>query len=124
MATRKKKTIYMKAFSKQRPRVTKRGTYMPRQYVRKKTELKYGFGSVPSGPVRLTIKAVRQMPSSWSKTKRSKQLGQPTITTPDIDNIAGAVMDSLFSDDRFVVELHCRKVWGHSHQLVISVEQI
>jgi Holliday junction resolvase RusA-like endonuclease len=35
------------------------------------------------------------------------------VSKPDADNIAGAVMDALFEDDAAVVEVACRKVWGH-----------
>jgi Holliday junction resolvase RusA-like endonuclease len=114
--------VYMKAFGKARPRVTRNGTYMPRAYTRKKASLRRQFGaSVPDGLVHLSVTAVRQLPKSWSNKKRERMDGRYTKAGPDTDNIAGAVMDALFPDDSRVVTIFCEKVWGQRHALVIEI---
>lgn len=115
------KTIPMAAFGKERPRVTKNGTYMPEEYQEQVEQLRWAFGSVPMGLVHLSVTAVRQVPKSWSKKKQAVTLGRYAKPKPDADNILGAVMDALFDDDDRVVTVFCEKVWGKEHALVIEV---
>lgn len=113
--------IQMAAFGKARPRVTRNGTFMPRDYEKKKKFLRWQFGSVPSGLVHLSVTAVRKMPKSWSQAKRDRMRGLYAKPKPDADNILGGVMDALFDDDDRVVSVFCEKVWGDKHELVIEV---
>ncbi len=116
------KTIPMKAFGKARPRVTRNGTYMPRDYEANRDALRWQFGPhVPDGLVHLSVTAVRAMPKSWSKKKREQMRGQYAKPKPDIDNVVGAVMDSLFPDDDVVISIFGEKVWGDEHQIVIEI---
>jgi len=119
------KVINMPAFGKKRPRVTKNGTYMPREYMNKKTLLRFLFGPVPDGLVRLSVTAVRAMPKSWSNKKKEQEHGRYAKPKPDLDNIIGAVMDALFKDDDVVVAFGpCAKIWGDKHQLIIELEPV
>ena len=120
------KIIEMDAFGKARPRLSRRRAFMPKVYRERQKELRLQFGAVPesSGPLVLSVVVVRRMPVSWSKKKRAARDGMPTTTTPDIDNIAGAVMDALFADDSQVVELYCRKEWGGTALIKISIWEV
>lgn len=118
------KTIPMPAFGKARPRVTRNGTFMPRDYRRRKAQLKQLFGPVPAGLVHLSVTAVRRMPQSWSQARRERMRGTYAKPKPDVDNIVGAVMDALFVDDDVVVSIFARKVWGDDSQMVIEVASI
>lgn len=125
MAETMTKTIPMAAFGKARPRVTRNGTFMPKGYESKKRALRWQFGPVPDGLVRLSVTAVRRMPKNWSKNKRAAMHGKYAKPKPDLDNIFGGVMDALFEDDDRVVAFGpSGKVWGDSHEMIISIEQV
>lgn len=119
------KCIFMPAFGKARPRVTKNGTFMPRDYEKKKKYLRWQFGEVPPGLVHLSVTAVRRMPKDWSKAQKERRRGTYAKPKPDADNILGAIMDALFPDDTDdddrVISVFCEKVWGDKHELVIEV---
>lgn len=118
--------IDIRPFGKARPRVTQNGTYMPYQYTRKKKHLAAEFGPVEvQGAVLLEVTAVLKVATSISKKKRAELLGTPATCKPDIDNIAGAVMDALFpDDDSRVVSINCTKVWGEWDCLQIWVKKV
>ena len=120
--TRQFAVIPLEPFGKARPRVTRGNTYMPREYVAARDNLRLLFGAVTVAPPwSLHVTAVRAMPASWSKRRRVEMAGTWCASKPDADNIAGAVMDALFQDDAAVVEVACRKVWGPSPELRIEV---
>ncbi len=119
-------TVPLEPFGKARPRVTKNGTFMPREYEANKQALQWMFPrfDVPE-LVRLTVVAVRPMPKGWSKKKREVMNGRYATPKPDSDNILGSVMDSLFpEDDDIVVETAVRKIWGEEAALHIKIEGI
>ena len=121
------KSIPMRPFGKARPRVTRNGqhTFMPPQYEADKATLKMLFGDVPEHDrYSLDIVAIRAMPSSWSKARRAKMASTYCTTKPDIDNIAGAVMDALFSDDSAIVGLSISKIWGYGDELKIEIGEV
>lgn len=113
------KTIPMKPFGKARPRVTRNGTFMPKDYERNRAQLAMLFGPVEvEGNIEIIISARRKIP------KRTKhQPGDYCTAGPDTDNIAGAVMDSLFpDDDSRVVSMACEKMWDKEDKLVIMID--
>lgn len=122
------KLIPIAPFGKARPRVSRNGqhTYMPPEYEQKKSQLRLLFGDVPNGGIlSIAVVATKAMPKSWSKKKKTSMDGMYCDAKPDLDNIVGAVMDSLFEDDSKVVEFgSCRKVWGYEDSLEITVEEI
>lgn len=120
------KRVDMEAFGKARPRVTRRGTFMPKSYESKRRQLRLLFGPVEvDGPVELSVLVIRKMPDSWSKAEKESKMGTYTTTTPDIDNILGAIMDALFENDQRVVAIgRSAKIWGESHQMVINIEAV
>jgi Holliday junction resolvase RusA-like endonuclease len=112
----------MPAFGKARPRVTENGTYMPPEYQQQVKQLRHGLLDLcQSGLVHVSVTAVRQVPTSWSKAKQAAAIGQYAKPKPDADNILGAIMDALFEDDDRVISVFCEKVWGAEHALVIEV---
>lgn len=114
--------VPMEPFGKARPRVTRGGTYMPREYIRARDALRLAFGPVTvEPPWALRVTAFRAMPASWSKRKRDEMNAAWCTTRPDADNVAGAVMDALFDDDASVVAVYCRKVWGEEGAIQIEV---
>ncbi len=121
-----RRRIDMEPFGKERPRVTKNGTYMRPTYRRKKSFLREQFGPViVEGMLKLSIVAFRPMPQSWSRSKRRMMLGEPAKPSPDIDNIIGGVMDALFPEnDDHVVSLEAHKVWGERGAIEIMIEKM
>lgn len=102
-------------FGKARPRMTRRGrAYMPKSYRAKKKRLGAQFGEVPNAEfLAVRIIAARRLPKSWSGAKKDRHRGKLCDVSPDVDNIAGAVMDALFpKQDKHIVELSCKKIWS------------
>jgi Holliday junction resolvase RusA-like endonuclease len=68
------------------------------------------------GAITIEITAVFKPPRLSSK---KLELLRYVTKTPDIDNIAKAILDGLnkmaFKDDRQVIEFRARKVWAHNH---------
>ena len=114
--------IPMEPFGKARARVTVHGAYMPKRYSEARATLRMMFGTVTVRPpwcVRVT--AVRRMPKSWSIRQRAEMNGAWCETKPDIDNVIGAALDSLFDEDAAVVSVSGVKVWGESHAFKVEV---
>ena len=60
------------------------------------------------------------MPKSWSKKKREKMNGKAHKQTPDIDNLAKSVMDSLMKNDSCVHYIKCKKFWAETGSLKLE----
>ena len=107
----------MPPFAKARPRVVRRGkgvtTFMPKTYQRSRAELKKKFGPVSVvGELFLRVGAYRRIPKSWGRKKKEEMRGALCTLSPDIDNIVGAVMDSLLEEDCIVVAIEAIKRWS------------
>lgn len=70
--------------------------------------------------IRIQVKAVFPVPTSWSKTKKLgayEGIIRPAVK-PDGDNILKVVMDALngiaYVDDKQVVYCSCQKVYGNT----------
>jgi Holliday junction resolvase RusA-like endonuclease len=78
-----------------------------------------------SGAIEVTIIAVFPVPASWSQKRRAQALAGAIakVTKPDIENSVKGVMDALQSvvylDDRQIVSLTARKVYGDRPRLEI-----
>lgn len=96
-----------------RPRVTRRGTYIPQKTRDYRNRIKGAFmeagGMRRSGPVSVRVCVYRELPKSRPKRVES----EPDTFKPDVDNIAKNVLDALngiaWDDDSQVVELIVRK---------------
>lgn len=83
-----------------------------------------------SGAVRLSFTAVLPVPQSVSKKKKAEMLAgiMPPTKKPDIDNLAKQILDAMtrlqfWEDDKQIVELNCRKVYGEKGKWVVSLEE-
>ena len=82
------------------------------------------------GALAVRIDAWCPIPSSWSRRKHVRALGEQLLPTtkPDIDNVAKAVLDALnkiaFADDAQIVHLTCSKRYGSEPRLEVTVREI
>lgn len=117
---------------KGRPRFTRNGrVYTPaatKQYEWKVQQV-IRMARVPmqSGALRVEIDVYRVPPKSFSKKKRQEAIEgriQPS-TKPDLDNYIKSVLDAcngvLFADDNAICEIHARKLYGDTAQVVLRV---
>nr|DAF84578.1 MAG TPA: Endodeoxyribonuclease RusA [Myoviridae sp. ctY1522] len=110
---------------KQRPRVTRHGTYTPEKT--KDYELRVGrcYCSKTNVrredytcPVKMMITVFVAPPHSMSKSMREKALQNAFAPTkkPDIDNVAKSILDALnglaYQDDKQVCDLSIRKLYS------------
>lgn len=52
------------------------------------------------------------MPASWSGKHRQEMDGQPHMQTPDVDNLAKAILDALNIEDSHIWDLRITKRWA------------
>ena len=52
------------------------------------------------------------VPKSWSKKKKSANLGRPHKQRPDLDNLIKAVQDILMKEDSTIWNIKAEKKWG------------
>lgn len=51
------------------------------------------------------------MPKSWRKNKRALHHMRIHQQTPDVDNLAKALLDGMLADDRHIADIHITKKW-------------
>lgn len=94
---------------KKRPAVTRYWKFADK--LRKLVEEESAKSPVkPSGTMILSFGI--PFPKSASKKFRAENVNKPHRQKPDIDNLAKAVMDVLYSEDSHIHELHLRKLWS------------
>lgn len=113
-----------------RPRVTRRGTYIPKRTRDYRNRIKGAFmeagGMRRSGPVSVHVCVFRELPRSRPKRVES----EADTFKPDVDNIAKNVLDALngiaWDDDSQVVELLVRKHprTREPERIVVSISSI
>lgn len=59
------------------------------------------------------------MPKSWPAHKKESMAGEPHRQTPDVDNVAKALLDALFDDDRGMWRLNTEKRWAYDGAIEI-----
>lgn len=119
--------VDMAPFAKARPRVTKNGTYMPKNYTEKRrllAALCHDMPNVSGKKIALHLVGHRPVPKSASKKRQLELPGTFTTAKPDIDNFAGAVMDALFVEDANVVDLRVQKRWCTRAGISIRIYEI
>lgn len=143
MADRKvvKLTIPGAPFGKQRPKFTSRGKFgkavTPEKTVNYETFVKllynekYGKLSFEADePLKITIRAYMQIPSS--KSNKQKELMRQGVLRPtkrpDWDNIGKIIGDALnaiaYPDDKQIVESHIVKFFDENPRVEIEIENI
>jgi Holliday junction resolvase RusA-like endonuclease len=63
-----------------------------------------------------------EMPSSWSKKKKSEMHLKPHQNKPDIDNIDKGIMDALLKNDSAVYKSHTSKYWAYEGEIILHKE--
>ena len=115
--------IPMKGMGKARPRVTSRGTFMPRKYVDFKQELyirAFGQGwNIYNVPSALDIEFCFKLPSKLRKQEKIDRLANGHQQKPDLDNLIGTVMDALIPEDQKIHEISAKKRWTEDQNMII-----
>ena len=120
----------MPPFGKARPRVTRHGTYMPREYEDKRDMLRILYREAGGAdiddtvPLHMNVVFYFRMPKSWSKKKKREMDLNYCQKTPDLDNLVGAVMDALIAKDQNVVTILANKFWGEENRILIGIEVV
>lgn len=130
-------TIPGKPMAKGRPRMTKYGhTYTPgktieyENFVRLAFMEKYKNYDPYDGKIKATIKAVFDIPKSYTKKKRTELLESSNnyVSKPDCDNIAKIILDSLngiaYKDDSQITILCVSKEYGSQSKVEVRLEKI
>lgn len=122
---------------KGRPRFSTRGgfvkTYTPEKTASYENFVKICYlnkykGQKLDGEIIAEIIAYFPIPKSFSKKKRSEAIEGKIMPTkkPDTDNIAKTILDSLngiaFEDDKQVVALLVKKLYGEEAKVVVSLK--
>ena len=111
----------MTPFSKERPRVTRNGTYMNTKYKQRRELLKalylastYRQTDFKHKPLHVELNFYFKIPKSW--TKKMKMNPDRKRIVKDIDNMIGGVLDSLngvaWNDDRDIVSVKATKSYS------------
>lgn len=123
-------TIPGKPVGKERPRVTRKGTYTPQTTREYEAAVRQAFldacliSAMNSGRrfdkdrvrrATVTVCANFRVPPSWSKAKQSQAYNTFCTRKPDADNIGKVICDALngvaYPDDACVVSLTVDKYW-------------
>lgn len=122
---------------KGRPRFSTRGgfvkTYTPEKTASYENFVKVCYlnkykGQKLDGEIIAEIIAYFSIPKSFSKKKRVQAIEGKIMPTkkPDTDNIAKTILDSLngiaFEDDKQVVALLVKKLYGEEAKVVVSLK--
>lgn len=121
-----------KPVPKERPRLSKFGTYTPKRTVEyeKLVRDKYieNNGCMFTGPLIVSIVVVVEVPKSYSKIQKEKALNGDLkpVNRPDLDNIAKSILDSLngvaYEDDSYVCKLIIKKLYGKENYVNIMID--
>lgn len=117
-------TIPVKPFAKQRPRVTRFGTFTPKETLAKEAEVRHALADheppMFEGAVRLDITFQFLRPKSAPKSRV-----YPTVR-PDIDNLIKTVCDAcngvLWKDDGQIVSVSAHKRYHEREGIAICVQ--
>ena len=126
-----------KPIAKSRPRFTRQGfTYNDEKTTSYESLVRYTFQSeFPNhkpfdGYVEANIKAIFEIPKSYSKKKTKELLeGHNNYDhKPDTDNLAKIILDSLngiaYRDDAQVTILHINKEYGEQAKVIVELKEI
>lgn len=123
--------LSMKPFGKARPRCRgKIPPYMPTEYKQKIKDVQsqVNLSEVPDGPVLVYLTIGYPMPKGWSKSKKDLARGKFCPRKPDIDNVAGAILDAIFPEssggDSRVVGLIVYRYWSDEPKMSINILQL
>ena len=113
-----------------RPRVTKHGTYNPKQKQQDKLSFEIKaqlpLSYIPTTkPVELTIEFFMPIPNSLSIKKKALLTGRPHTSRPDLDNLLKILLDAangvLYKDDSQIYEIHSCKVFSGKPRTELTI---
>ena len=127
-------TVYGKPMGKQRPRVTRYGTFTPPETRAMERAIQATYrlsgGRMMDGYVCVNVQAYYPIPKSTSKVARlrmEKRIVRPGVKR-DIDNVVKLVMDALngvaYKDDSSVVMLGAAKYYSEDPCVVVEVKTV
>lgn len=103
-----------------KPRMTRADKWKKRDCVQRYYAFKDACREVGmSLPDHSHVIFVMPMPKSWSVKKRAAMLGQKHESKPDYDNLAKALGDALYDDDKHLSDIRATKVWGMCPRIII-----
>lgn len=113
---------------KQRPRVTRNGTYTPAKTINYEKIVALGYkaagGKQIEGPVHVTVKAYFKI----AKSRKDLNEGDWHTQRPDLDNLMKIVKDGLngvaYKDDSQVVFLDGMKKWSREEKVDVIVWEV
>lgn len=127
-------TIPGKPLGKQRARVTRWGTYTPKQTVNYETLIKqlYIVKELPKleGYLKIDIDAYFEIPKSTSKTNRERMVNGEMLPDkkPDLDNIQKIICDALngiaYDDDKQIVKAVINKWYAADPRVEIRILEV
>jgi len=115
---------------KERPRVTKYGTYTPQKTLNYEKAVAYAYKAKSGGmifdtPVRVDITAFFKIPKNVKKSERAGFENEPYPHRPDLDNIAKSICDGLngvaYTDDKLITTLIVKKIYGEWEGVAVIV---
>lgn len=119
--------------AQQRPRVTRNGTFDPKESKDYKSFVRlvaaeHAPETLITEDIKLSIDVYRKIPKSFSKKKHQQAVDgvlRPT-TKPDIDNLVKGIKDGLskvlWHDDSQVTELVARKLYSDNPRAEVTIE--
>lgn len=136
-------TVPGKPRGKQRPRVTRNGSFTPKETRKYEAAVMLAFNTARCEAekdnklhfdltkiTRVSVYFVAwfPVPVSWSKAKKMSAYGQPHTSKPDLDNIAKIILDALngvaFPDDAMVTYTSAKKCYcneGESPRVAVTL---
>ena len=136
-------TVSGKPRGKQRPRVTRHGSFTPKETQKYEAAVRAAFYAArweaerEKGIIFDLTKITRvsvhflayfPVPESWTKAKKKSAYGQPYTSKPDLDNIAKIILDALngvaFPDDAMVTSTSAKKCYcyeGESPRVTVTL---
>jgi len=111
-----------------RPRVTKHGTFNPKDYTEYKRliRMQTKIAKPLEGAIKLSVVFQFKKPKSWSKKKRAAAYWH--TQKPDTDNLLKGIKDALnklaYWDDSQICDLDAVKVWGETDKIVVELSEI
>ena len=118
---------------KQRPRVTRHGTYTPQKTAEYEKLIQdiYKINKFPKleGYLSMSASAYCPIPKSTSKKKKDMMLKGILLPDkkPDVDNVLKCICDALnkvaYDDDKQIVHMDIEKYYGKNPCVVIKLEK-
>ena len=119
---------------KQRPRVTRHGTYTPQKTAEyeKLVQDIYKINRFPKleGYLSMSVSAYYPIPKSTSKKKKDMMLKGILLPDkkPDVDNVLKCICDALnkvaYDDDKQIISMNIVKYYSENPCVVIRLEEI